>query len=87
MTPSARQQVVAELEQLGDADRTNRIGRTVLQVGIPASLIGVLSWAASLAHIDLDPGPGTDLPAQVTNYLVALGTALGAYVMNRRRRN
>lgn len=47
-------------------------GRTSVQVGIPAALIGIGSWLARLADLDLDPGAGSDLPADVSGYLVAL---------------
>ena len=70
-------------EQNAAADRAR--GRTAVQVGIPAALVGIGSWAARLAHLDLDPGPGMDLPADVAGYFVAVLTVLLAFRMNRKR--
>lgn len=47
-------------------------GRTSVQVGIPAALVGFGSYLFRMAHVDLDPGAGSDLPADVSGYLVAL---------------
>lgn len=69
---------------LDELDRSARIGRTALQVGIPAAIVGIGSWAARLGDLDLDPGAGVDLPADVAGYFVAL-IAFGLCVfMNRR---
>lgn len=75
----------AELEQLADLDRSGRVGRTAVQVGTPAALVTVGSWLARLAGLDLDPGPGADLPAEVSGALVALVAFLIARRMNRSR--
>ena len=75
---------VLAVEELGELDRSDRIGRTALQVGIPAAIVGIGSWAARLADLDLDPGAGVDLPADVAGYFVAL-IAFGLSArMNRR---
>lgn len=73
-----------ENEPLEALDRSNRIGRTALQVGIPAAIVGIGSWLARLRGVDLDPGEGIDLPADVAGYFVAL-IAFGISArMNRR---
>ena len=64
------------------ADRAR--GRTAVQVGIPAALVGIGSWVARLAGLDLDPGDGVDLPADVAGYFVAVLTVGLAFRMNRR---
>jgi hypothetical protein len=43
------------------------------------------TWAFAHAHIDLDPGPGTDHPALVAGAFVTVGTIAGAWLMNRGR--
>lgn len=59
------------------------IARTGVQTGVPGALIVVAGWAAQLAHIDLDPGPGTDFPATVAAALGVLLTVALAVAMNR----
>lgn len=59
------------------------IARTGVQTGVPGALIVVAGWAAQLAHVDLDPGPGTDFPATVAAALGVLLTVASAYFMNR----
>lgn len=70
-------------EQNENADRAR--GRTAVQVGVPAALVGIGSWAARLGGIDLDPGAGVDLPADVAGYFVAVVTVGLAFAMNRKR--
>lgn len=69
---------------LEELDRSDRIGRTALQVGIPAAIVGVGSWLARLNGVDLDPGAGIDLPADVAGYFVALIAFALSARMNRR---
>lgn len=69
---------------LGELDRSDRIGRTALQVGIPAAIVGIGSWLARLNGVDLDPGAGIDLPADVAGYFVALIAFGLSFGMNRR---
>lgn len=69
-------------DQNAAADRAR--GRTAVQVGIPAALVGIASWAARLGHLDLDPGMGVDLPADVAGYFVAVLTVALAFRMNRK---
>ena len=69
---------------LAELDRSDRIGRTALQVGIPAAIVGVGSWLARLNGVDLDPGAGIDLPADVAGYFVALIAFALSARMNRR---
>lgn len=59
------------------------IARTVTQTSVPGALLVIFTWAFALGHIDLDPGPGTDLPAVVGGAFVVVGTSLAAYLMNR----
>ena len=75
-----------QLEQLGDLDRSGRIGRTTVQVGTPSAVIVIATWAARLAGLDLDPGPGTDMPAVVAAAWVAIASVALALAMNRRTR-
>jgi hypothetical protein len=81
--PPAAAVVPSLAEQNATADRAR--GRTAVQVGVPAALVGIGSWAARLAGIDLDPGPGVDLPADVAGYFVAVVTVGLAFAMNRKR--
>jgi len=74
-----------QLEDLGDLDRGSRVGRTAVQVGVPAAILGIATWAARLAGLDLDPGAGVDLPADVAGYWVAIGTFAMSLRMNRTR--
>lgn len=62
--------IPSDAQQAVTADRAR--GRTAVQVGIPAAIVGIGSWIARLCHLDLDPGPGMDLPADVAAYFVAL---------------
>lgn len=75
-----------QLRDLDNLDRAHRIGRTTLQVGTPAAAVVIATWVARLAGLDLDPGPGTDMPADVVAAWVALSTAGLAALMNRRDR-
>lgn len=74
-----------KLDDLAEVDRDGRVGRTVVQVGIPVAIVGIFTWAAGLAGLDLDKGPGTDMPAEVVGYWVGVVTGLIAWWMNRRR--
>ena len=73
----------ADLEAVADLDRSGRVGRTAVQVGVPGALVVIGSWAARLAGLDLDPGAGTDLPADVAGAFVAVLGVLLAVHMNR----
>lgn len=70
--------------ELRRVDARGRIGNTAVQVGIPAAIVGLGSWICALLHIDLDPGAGTDMPAQVAGYFVAVIGSGIAWLMNRR---
>lgn len=72
-----------ELEDLKTLDRSNKVGRTSVQVGVPAAIVGIGSWVARLAGVDLDPGAGVDLPADVAGYFVAVIAVVLAGWMNR----
>lgn len=78
--PPAAAVVPSVAQQSATADRAR--GRTAVQVGIPAAIVGIGSWAARLADLDLDPGAGVDLPADVAGYFVALLTVVLAFRMN-----
>lgn len=65
------------------ADARGRVGNTVTQVGVPTALVVLGSWGARLAGIDLDPGAGVDMPAEVVGAWVAVGTYAMARWMNR----
>lgn len=65
------------------ADAKGRVGNTITQVGVPSAVVTLLTWAAQLGHVDLDPGPGTDMPTVVTAALVVLLTWAMARWMNR----
>lgn len=71
-------------EENSAADRAR--GRTAIQVGTPAALVGIGSWFARLHHLDLDPGAGIDLPADVAGYFVALITVMLAWRMNPKKK-
>lgn len=72
-----------QLEELGALDREGRVGRTSLQVGIPGAIVVIGTWAARLAGLDLDPGPGVDMPADVVAAWVVVVTIAAAWRMNR----
>lgn len=74
-----------QIRDLEEIDRTSRVGRTVTQVGIPTAVVTIASWAAGLADLDLDPGAGTDMPAEIVAAWVAALTSALAWWMNRRR--
>jgi hypothetical protein len=61
------------------------IARTITQGGIPTAVLIILTWAGAMAKLDLDPGPGTDLPAPVGGAFVFVGLTIAVYLMNRGR--
>lgn len=75
VVPSADQQA---------ADRQNRIGKTTVQVGTPTALVTIGTWLARLYDVDLDPGAGVDLPAEVAAAFVGVLTVVLAFRMNRK---
>jgi hypothetical protein len=75
-----------KLNDLQETDSQGRIGRTLVQVGIPTAIVGIGTYLCALAHIDLDPGPGKDMPADVVGYFIAITTGIGAVLMNRKPR-
>lgn len=62
------------------ADRA--VGRTAIQVGLPTALVGIGTYLFRLWDIDLDPGAGRDMPADVVGYFIAAVTILVARKMN-----
>lgn len=77
--------IPSDAQVAATADRAR--GRTAVQVGVPAAIVGIGSWLARLFHVDLDPGAGVDLPADVAGYFVAVLTVLLAFRMNPKPRN
>lgn len=73
-TPSAQAQ---------QADRAR--GRTAVQVGTPAALLAIATWLLRLAEVDLDPGAGVDMPAEVAGAWVAILGVVLAFRMNPRK--
>jgi hypothetical protein len=82
VTPPEAAVIPSKAEENSAADRAR--GRTAVQVGIPAAIVGIGSWLARLYDIDLDPGVGVDLPADVAGYFVAVLTVALAFRMNRK---
>lgn len=64
-------------------ERSNRVGRTSIQVGTPAAIVTIGTWIARRQGLDLDPGAGVDLPAEVASAFVAVVGTMLAYWMNR----
>lgn len=75
--------VVAPTAAQQKATSKERVGNTTVQVTIPTALMTVLTWFAQLHHVDLDPGPGTDMPMIVTGAFIVLLTWAMARWMNR----
>lgn len=76
--------IITDLGRAEDrADAHARIGRTAIQAGGPGAVIVVANWAATLAGLDLDPGAGRDLPANVVAAVGVLLTIAAAWAMNR----
>lgn len=69
------------------ADAKGRLGNTALQAGLPGALLIIATWWASLKRWDLDPGAGTDMPANVAGAWVVVLTLAVAYTMNRKNLN
>lgn len=72
-----------DLEDLGSLDRSSRIGRTAVQVGTPAAVVSICTWLARLAGLDLDPGAGVDMPAEIVAAWVAVASVGMSLRMNR----
>jgi hypothetical protein len=82
-TPPAPAPTRRDLEAVGALDRSNRVGRTAVQVGTPAAAVTLVTWLCRLGGIDLDPGNGVDMPADVSAAWVGIATVLTAWAMNR----
>lgn len=65
------------------SDGRRRINTAVTYVTPPTAVVVIITWLARLFHLDLDPGAGSDMPADVTGAFVALGTWLMAHRANR----
>lgn len=66
--------------QNATADRAR--GRTGIQVSTPFAILTIGTWILRLADVDLDPGPGVDLPAEVAGAWVAVIALVLAFRMN-----
>lgn len=64
-------------------DTSRPIGRTAIQAGTPGALLVVATWVCKMFHVDLDPGAGVDMPADVSVALASLLTVGMAWLMNR----
>lgn len=73
-----------QLDDLAAVDADGRRGRTATQVGAPAAFVVIGTWAARLANLDLDPGAGVDMPADVTAAWIFVVAMVLAWWMNRR---
>lgn len=71
-------------EQNTAAERAR--GRTTIQAGLPTILVGIAVYLLRLWNVDLDPGAGKDIPADVAGYFVGLATIGIAWRMNPKRK-
>jgi hypothetical protein len=65
---------------------SQRIARTGGQVGTGGFIIVIVAWLARLFGVDLDPGPGVEMPPEVTAAFIGLITLLAAWRMNPREK-
>lgn len=72
--------IPSDAQVAATADRAR--GRTAVQVGTPAAILAIATWLLRLAHVDLDPGPGVDMPAEVAGAWVAVLGVVLAFRMN-----
>ena len=76
----------AALAELAEVDRSNKVGRTVVQVGAPAAFFTLTEWFLAYFDVDLDPiedGIQQQLPNGVKEALIVLGAWAIARYMNR----
>lgn len=76
----------AQLAELAEVDRSNRVGRTVIQYGTPALLFTLLEWILGYFDADLDPrtdGVQDQFPLGVKEALTGLAVWTLARYMNR----
>lgn len=76
----------AELDALAEVERSNRVGRTVVQVGTNAAGFTLLEYALAYFNADLNPieaGVQQQFPNGVKESLIVLGAWLLARWMNR----
>lgn len=75
-----------QLAELAEVERSNRVGRTVVQVGTPAAGFTLLEWALAFPGLDLDPltdGVQHSFPNGVKEALIVLTAWAIARYMNR----
>lgn len=60
-----------------------RVGRTAFQGGTAFAAVVVLAWLARVVGLDLDPGEGDSMPAEIGAALELLLTAGVSWFMNR----
>ena len=76
----------AALAELAEVDRSNRVGRTVVQVGASAAAFTLIEYVLAFFNADLDPiekGTQTQIPNGVKEALIVLGAWGIARYMNR----
>lgn len=75
-----------QLAELAEVERSNRVGRTVVQVGTPAAGFTLLEYALAYFNADLNPveaGVQQQFPNGVKEALIVLGAWALARWMNR----
>lgn len=74
----------SKLNELAVVDKSNRVGRTVTQVGSAASLVVLVEYLVSFFHVDLAPldPASVAVPTPVVGALIGLGTWWVARRMN-----
>lgn len=83
MTTAKERAQLAELEEI---DRSNRVGRTVVQVGASAAGFTLVEYVLAFFGVDLDPiaeGVQHQIPNGVKEALIVLGAWGIARYMNR----
>lgn len=76
----------AQLDELAEVDRSNRVGRTVVQVGASAAAFTIAEYVLAYFDLDLDPiedGLQQQIPNGVKEALIVLGAWGIARYMNR----
>lgn len=82
--PPAAAIIPSVAEENSAADRAR--GRTAAQLTTPFAILVIFTWALRLAGVDLDPGPGVDLPTEVGGAWVTVFGLLLAIRMNPKKK-
>lgn len=75
-----------QLAELAEVERSNRVGRTVVQVGASAAGFTLVEYALAYLNVDLDPlteGVQHQIPNGVKEALIVVGAWAIARYMNR----